>query len=125
MNSPSMKGRVFGPLKVICRAGVQSKNVSWAYWCRCCGHHGHRLGVRLRRGGNACPACGAKSLSGKAAYPTHDEVKLEAVLEAFGKVAGRTTIPRRRRYPDLSKYADNELDALAQLIDAERLQRGT
>ena len=54
--SLKLKGRTFGPLKVICRWGSQSGNMSWVYWCRWCGHVGKRLGGSLSRTPK-CPRC--------------------------------------------------------------------
>lgn len=52
-----MHGRVFGTLKVVAEWGSQSGNIAWTYFCQACGHHGHRLGSKLRRDGakTRCP----------------------------------------------------------------------
>jgi len=64
----NLRRKRFGALEVLCFWGNQSGNRAWVYYCRICGHMGHRLGTHLVNGvRTSCPKCHAPALKGKRA----------------------------------------------------------
>jgi len=121
----NLEGRCFGPLEVVCRAGSQSGNVCWIYWCRACDHHGHRLGTTLRRSGRKtrCPKCGA-GYSFQNKFEDFDPDKVLRAQAAFKETDAKPRSPLRRGFAvKLRKCSEEDLGWLEEKIQRERARR--
>ena len=122
----NLKGLKFGALEVLRLRGSQSTNRSWVYWCRICGHVGHRLGTHLVRGvRTSCPACGATAMPRRRAVRvTKPSKEVVSLYIAANPVKHR--LPRTKEakpYRRLDSWDTRDLKALQQLVGEELRRR--